>query len=79
MVPLSWAAALLEQLPDLRQTRFRLVPARMSEEVFWARYFGAVFAILAEALDAAAPDAVCMEGSVEAAAAPGEMRDDAGG
>uniref|UniRef100_A0A7S4RDX4 BSD domain-containing protein n=1 Tax=Alexandrium monilatum TaxID=311494 RepID=A0A7S4RDX4_9DINO len=54
MVPTSWAAALLEQLPDLRRTRFCLVPRRLSEEAFWARYFGAVFAILAEALSAAA-------------------------
>ncbi|CAK0894125.1 unnamed protein product [Prorocentrum cordatum] len=52
MVTLAWTEALLEQLPDLRQTRYRLVPGRLSEEAFWSRYFGAVFEVLEEELAA---------------------------
>mmetsp|Transcript_177758 Transcript_177758/g.569955 ORF Transcript_177758/g.569955 Transcript_177758/m.569955 type:complete len:123 (-) Transcript_177758:312-680(-) len=55
MVLPSWAEALLEQLPDLRQNRFQLVPRRLSEEDFWSRYFAAVFAVLAEDLGDVAP------------------------
>merc|ERR1740129_2132161 len=54
MVPSTWAAALVEQLPALKDTRYRLVPRRLSEEVFWSRYFVAVFRILTEELRAAA-------------------------
>mmetsp|Transcript_13532 Transcript_13532/g.32309 ORF Transcript_13532/g.32309 Transcript_13532/m.32309 type:complete len:179 (+) Transcript_13532:43-579(+) len=80
MVPPAWAAALLEQLPDLRRTRFRLVPGRLSEEVFWDRYFGAVFAILSEALDAAAPAAsLAGEGGPKAGAAGTEARSSGSG
>eukprot|EP00931_Biecheleriopsis_adriatica_P069686 TRINITY_DN43488_c0_g1_i1.p1 TRINITY_DN43488_c0_g1~~TRINITY_DN43488_c0_g1_i1.p1 ORF type:complete len:567 (+),score=102.08 TRINITY_DN43488_c0_g1_i1:62-1702(+) len=35
----EWAGALLEWNPELRKVRFRLVPQRMKEEVFWSRYF----------------------------------------
>merc|ERR1712151_332819 len=38
----EWAGALLEQSPALRKVRFRLVPSRMKEDVFWSRYFAAV-------------------------------------
>merc|ERR1712187_536541 len=55
MVPTDWAGALLEREPALRQVRFRLVPRKISEEVFWARYFGAVFRILEEELRASVP------------------------
>eukprot|EP00929_Paragymnodinium_shiwhaense_P012207 TRINITY_DN11897_c0_g1_i1.p2 TRINITY_DN11897_c0_g1~~TRINITY_DN11897_c0_g1_i1.p2 ORF type:complete len:191 (+),score=25.50 TRINITY_DN11897_c0_g1_i1:152-724(+) len=55
MVPVEWAAGLLEKEPSLRQVRFKLVPRKISEEVFWARYFGAVFAILEEEILDAAP------------------------
>eukprot|EP00927_Polykrikos_kofoidii_P035505 TRINITY_DN30060_c0_g1_i1.p1 TRINITY_DN30060_c0_g1~~TRINITY_DN30060_c0_g1_i1.p1 ORF type:complete len:202 (-),score=30.37 TRINITY_DN30060_c0_g1_i1:4-609(-) len=46
MVPVDWAKALLEQMPELRATRHRFVPSRISEEAFWGRYFKAVFTIL---------------------------------
>eukprot|EP01071_Lankesteria_metandrocarpae_P007339 Lankesteria_metandrocarpae@DN4648_c0_g1_i6.p1 len=36
---LSWAEALLNQLPSLRQLRFRLVPQRLPEESFWEMFF----------------------------------------
>mmetsp|Transcript_21075 Transcript_21075/g.59243 ORF Transcript_21075/g.59243 Transcript_21075/m.59243 type:complete len:165 (-) Transcript_21075:177-671(-) len=53
MVPTDWVAALLEQLPALRSTRFRLVPRRLTEDAFWSRFIGAVFGILTEELCAA--------------------------
>merc|ERR1712232_848003 len=46
MVPLEWVEALLEQLPSLRETRYVLVPRRMTETNFWEGYFGALFGIL---------------------------------
>ncbi|CAE7747936.1 unnamed protein product, partial [Symbiodinium pilosum] len=49
-VPASWAESLLEQQPPLRSLRLRLVPAKIAEEAFWARYFGAVFQILEDQL-----------------------------
>ncbi|CAJ1411426.1 unnamed protein product [Effrenium voratum] len=42
----SWAETLLEQQPGLKETRFRLVPAKLREEDFWDRYFAAVFHII---------------------------------
>jgi hypothetical protein len=33
------AVELLEMFPSLREARFRLVPARLSEEKFWSRFF----------------------------------------
>eukprot|EP00747_Dinoflagellata_sp_TGD_P171030 gnl/TRDRNA2_/TRDRNA2_204042_c0_seq1.p1 gnl/TRDRNA2_/TRDRNA2_204042_c0~~gnl/TRDRNA2_/TRDRNA2_204042_c0_seq1.p1 ORF type:complete len:193 (-),score=38.78 gnl/TRDRNA2_/TRDRNA2_204042_c0_seq1:60-638(-) len=50
MVPVDWVKALLQELPALRDTRFKLVPRQLKEEVFWDRYFGAVFAIITEEL-----------------------------
>eukprot|EP00413_Alexandrium_margalefii_P038127 CAMPEP_0204595274 /NCGR_PEP_ID=MMETSP0661-20131031/52576_1 /ASSEMBLY_ACC=CAM_ASM_000606 /TAXON_ID=109239 /ORGANISM="Alexandrium margalefi, Strain AMGDE01CS-322" /LENGTH=156 /DNA_ID=CAMNT_0051605777 /DNA_START=18 /DNA_END=488 /DNA_ORIENTATION=- len=38
----EWAEALLEWSASLRQVRYRLVPSRMREEVFWSRYFAGV-------------------------------------
>jgi len=35
----DWAAALLEQSETLKKIRFRCVPQKMSEDVFWSRYF----------------------------------------
>lgn len=35
----EWAAALLDWSDALRHVRFRLVPSRMKEEVFWSRFF----------------------------------------
>merc|ERR1711972_576985 len=35
----EWAAALLEWSAALRHVRYRLVPARRCEDVFWSRYF----------------------------------------
>lgn len=33
------AVELLEMFQPLREARFRLVPARLSEEKFWSRFF----------------------------------------
>lgn len=38
----EWAAALLEQIPTLRSTRYRLVPRKLKEGIFWKRYLAAV-------------------------------------
>mmetsp|Transcript_100144 Transcript_100144/g.188656 ORF Transcript_100144/g.188656 Transcript_100144/m.188656 type:complete len:178 (-) Transcript_100144:9-542(-) len=66
MVLPTWAAALLEQIPELSETRYRLVPRRLSEEVFWSRYFTAVFSIIIEELEASMP---CCGRESESAAA----------
>ena len=36
------ASALLEELPGLGRVRRKLVPSRLSEEEFWARFFSIV-------------------------------------
>ncbi|CEM38995.1 unnamed protein product [Vitrella brassicaformis CCMP3155] len=46
----EWAGALLEQLPSLKEVRYRLVPSRIKEERFWKRYFGAIKNILTQEL-----------------------------
>ena len=38
----EWAGALLEWNSNLRFVRFRLVPRRLTEDVFWSRYFAAL-------------------------------------
>eukprot|EP00933_Yihiella_yeosuensis_P082709 TRINITY_DN96690_c0_g1_i1.p1 TRINITY_DN96690_c0_g1~~TRINITY_DN96690_c0_g1_i1.p1 ORF type:complete len:166 (+),score=27.33 TRINITY_DN96690_c0_g1_i1:89-586(+) len=38
----EWAGALLETVPSLCRVRFRLVPSRLKENVFWSRYFAEV-------------------------------------
>ena len=52
LVPASWAESLLEKQPGLKQTRFRLVPSKVSEENFWDRYFAAIFRLLEAELTA---------------------------
>ena len=52
MVPASWAENLLEKQPGLKQTRFRLVPSKVSEDNFWDRYFAAIFRLLEAELTA---------------------------
>ena len=52
LVPASWAESLLEKEPGLKQTRFRLVPSKVSEENFWDRYFAAIFRLLEAELTA---------------------------
>mmetsp|Transcript_4787 Transcript_4787/g.9718 ORF Transcript_4787/g.9718 Transcript_4787/m.9718 type:complete len:144 (+) Transcript_4787:24-455(+) len=42
----EWAAALLEWSGTLRQVRYRLVPGRIKEEVFWSRYFAGLRAVV---------------------------------
>ena len=39
---LEWAMALLEQIESLKEVRFKLVPGRMKEDVFWKRYFAGI-------------------------------------
>eukprot|EP00927_Polykrikos_kofoidii_P085318 TRINITY_DN9255_c0_g2_i1.p1 TRINITY_DN9255_c0_g2~~TRINITY_DN9255_c0_g2_i1.p1 ORF type:complete len:151 (-),score=39.97 TRINITY_DN9255_c0_g2_i1:168-620(-) len=39
---MEWAEALLEWNEELRKVRFKLVPKRMKEAVFWSRYFAGV-------------------------------------
>ncbi|CEM09022.1 unnamed protein product [Vitrella brassicaformis CCMP3155] len=46
----EWAGALLDQLPSLKEVRYRLVPSRIKEERFWKRYFGAIKNILTQEL-----------------------------
>mmetsp|Transcript_179 Transcript_179/g.402 ORF Transcript_179/g.402 Transcript_179/m.402 type:complete len:164 (-) Transcript_179:121-612(-) len=46
MVPVDWAEALLERSAQLRETRRQLVPRRLKEDVFWDRYFAAIFELL---------------------------------
>mmetsp|Transcript_69723 Transcript_69723/g.167379 ORF Transcript_69723/g.167379 Transcript_69723/m.167379 type:complete len:200 (+) Transcript_69723:63-662(+) len=46
----EWAEALLQWSEQLRRVRFRLVPARMKEEVFWNRYFAGVRMVLQKEL-----------------------------
>mmetsp|Transcript_4297 Transcript_4297/g.10601 ORF Transcript_4297/g.10601 Transcript_4297/m.10601 type:complete len:188 (+) Transcript_4297:56-619(+) len=46
----EWAEALLQWSPSLRRVRFKLVPARLKEEVFWSRYFAGVRRVLQEEL-----------------------------
>ncbi|KAK6587812.1 hypothetical protein RS030_81215 [Cryptosporidium xiaoi] len=38
----EWAGALLMQIQELSDIRYQLVPSRMSEEIFWQRYFNAI-------------------------------------
>ena len=56
MVPASWAESLLEKQPGLKQTRFRLVPSKVSEDNFWDRYFAAIFRLLEAELTASRSD-----------------------
>jgi hypothetical protein len=56
MVPASWAENLLEKQPGLKQTRFRLVPSKVSEDNFWDRYFAAIFRLLEAELTASRSD-----------------------
>jgi len=35
----QWGATLLEDCPSLAEMRYKLVPSRISEELFWRRFF----------------------------------------
>ena len=65
MVPASWAEHLLEKQPGLKQTRFRLVPSKVSEDNFWDRYFAAIFRLLEAELTAEATKGRAKTGPVQ--------------
>ncbi|PFH36583.1 BSD domain-containing protein [Besnoitia besnoiti] len=56
---LEWACLLLEVLPSLGPVRYKLVPAKLSEEEFWCRYFSAVRRQIQQHVLAAAEEDAC--------------------
>ena len=35
----EWASSLIDQIPELNEIRFKLVPGKMTEKLFWERFF----------------------------------------
>eukprot|EP01062_Namystynia_karyoxenos_P075070 TRINITY_DN72222_c0_g1_i1.p2 TRINITY_DN72222_c0_g1~~TRINITY_DN72222_c0_g1_i1.p2 ORF type:complete len:224 (+),score=62.79 TRINITY_DN72222_c0_g1_i1:82-753(+) len=46
---LEWAQPMVGALPELSELRFRLVPRRVPEEAFWARFFTLAYGLLQRA------------------------------